>query len=275
MVIFKELATISTQSNFFISHGYGEHIGRYEHVSNKLNSHGFAVYGLDHQGHGQSEGDRAHVEYFSHFTRDLLTYVRKVQHTYPSPLPCFLLGHSMGGLIAIQTIRQCVAERKGQASVWPWEGLILSAPAVVPDPSVAKPALVALSGFFAQTLPKLPFNQLDSKWVSRDLAVVYHYQHDLLNYHGGIRARFGYEFLQTMMDVQRNAGPALTLPLLILHGSKDKLALVQGAQLVYDTALSLNKTIKIYPDNYHELFNDLDKARVFDDMIAWLNNRVS
>jgi len=258
----------------FIAHGYGEHIGRYEHVAAELNSHGFSVYGMDHQGHGQSEGDRAHVERFAHFNRDFLVFVRNVQTTFIRRVPCFLLGHSMGGLIAIQTIRQCVAESKTQDPVWPWAGLILSAPAIIPDPSAAKPILVKLAAFFSKTVPKLAFNKLDASGVSRNPAVVYNYDHDLLNYHGGIRARFGHEFLITMMDAQRNAGQSIQLPLLVLQGAMDKLVVPRGAQLIHDTAVTSDKTIKIYPNNFHEIFNDFDKDQVLGDVVLWLDTHV-
>jgi len=258
----------------FICHGYGEHIGRYEHVAAELNSQGYAVYGMDHQGHGQSEGDRAHVEDFNHFARDYLDFVRIIQQQLSRPIPCFLLGHSMGGLISTQVVRKSSTEKKEQETVWPWAGLVLSAPAIVPDPSVAKPWMVAVAGFFSKVTPQLPFEKLNAKWTSRDPVVVWNYEHDPLNYHGGVRARLGMGFLEAMTDAQRHAGGGLSLPLLIIQGDMDKLVIPSGAQLLYDRSVSADKTLRMYPGNYHELFNEFDKAQVLGDVVSWLDKHI-
>lgn len=88
----------------FVLHGYAEHSGRYEAVAARLNAAGCSVYSFDHQGHGRSGGDRAHVESFDHYVADALHYIERVQSGFDAPLPCFLLGHSMGGLVATQVM---------------------------------------------------------------------------------------------------------------------------------------------------------------------------
>ena len=59
------------QGVVFLCHGFGEHCGRYEHMAVEMTRAGFAVMGMDHQGHGQSEGDRAYAERFSHLVEDV------------------------------------------------------------------------------------------------------------------------------------------------------------------------------------------------------------
>lgn len=167
----------------FVLHGYAEHSGRYEAVAAHLNAAGFSVYSFDHQGHGRSGGDRAHVQSFDHYVIDALHYIRRVQSDFDEPLPCFLLGHSMGGLVATQVMHASYVEPKGAAAsaaasssadstaaaaseptplqrewrgrLWPWSGCILSAPALAPNPKDAKPALVAISRWLSDTFPKM------------------------------------------------------------------------------------------------------------------------
>src|SRR3954454_16762750 len=82
-------------------HGYGEHMGRYTSVIEALLGRGYAVYTLDHRGHGGSDGLRAHVEHFDYFVDDLDLLVRKAHEAYPRH-PLVMIGHSMGGLIAVR-----------------------------------------------------------------------------------------------------------------------------------------------------------------------------
>jgi len=98
----------------FISHGYGEHIGRYEHIATALNEYGYSVFGIDHQGNGQSEGDGGFVSSFSDYTSDFIEFVRFIQQKYllNYQMPSFLLGHSMGGVIAIQVARESEKKKK-------------------------------------------------------------------------------------------------------------------------------------------------------------------
>jgi pimeloyl-ACP methyl ester carboxylesterase len=94
-----------------IVHGFAEHGGRYEHVAAALTRAGFVVYVMDHQGHGQSEGDRAHVVKFTDYAEDVLTLARMAQERHHLLTNrTFLLGHSMGGAIAIQAM-QWAADR--------------------------------------------------------------------------------------------------------------------------------------------------------------------
>ena len=84
-----------------VSHGLGEHGGRYAQVAEELAAHGITVHAIDHRGHGRSEGRRGHVAHFGEFVRDFETFRVAVAKEHPSGAPLFLLGHSMGGLIAI------------------------------------------------------------------------------------------------------------------------------------------------------------------------------
>jgi hypothetical protein len=103
-----------------ISHGLAEHGGRYTEVAARLVASGYAVYVLDHRGHGRSAGRRANVDRFAYLVSDLGTFAGRAQRQHPGA-PVFLLGHSMGGAIALA----CALRYTGSL-----KGLVLSAPAL-------------------------------------------------------------------------------------------------------------------------------------------------
>uniref|UniRef100_A0A8C6BT72 Serine aminopeptidase S33 domain-containing protein n=1 Tax=Monodon monoceros TaxID=40151 RepID=A0A8C6BT72_MONMO len=111
----------------FVSHGAGEHCGRYDELARMLVGLELLVFAHDHVGHGQSEGERMVVSDFQVFIRDVLQHVDVVQKDHPG-LPIFLLGHSMGGAITILT----AAERPGHFS-----GMVLISPLVLANPESA------------------------------------------------------------------------------------------------------------------------------------------
>ena len=95
------------RGTIFLVHGFAEHVGRYEELAARLNEAQFSVFGLSHQGHGKSGGDRVHVKSFQSYTEDLLSFVEAIRKERPSEsgVPRYLLGHSMGGAIALQTVQ--------------------------------------------------------------------------------------------------------------------------------------------------------------------------
>ena len=84
-------------------HGLGEHSGRYQHVADALVQKRFFVIAPDHIGHGESPGDRVFVSKFEDYLDGVRGCRRVIDSSCPG-LPCFILGHSMGGLI---TARLC------------------------------------------------------------------------------------------------------------------------------------------------------------------------
>lgn len=240
-------------------HGYAEHSGRYAHVAARLNKAGYAAYAVDHQGHGRSEGVRGSVGSMAGVVADLDAVRDLAQAAHPG-LPVFLLGHSMGGLIALDYL-----VTKGQDSV---AGLVLSGPAI--DPGDGNRVQFALARFLSRLAPNAPLADLGNENVSRDPAVVARYRADPLNYLGKIRARTGAEGLAAVQRVSQALG-TITLPLLVLHGGDDKLASPDGSRLVHDGVASSDKTLKIYDGLYHEIFNEPEKEVVLSDVVTWLD----
>ena len=241
-----------------VVHGLGEHSGRYMNVVNHCVPLGYAVYALDHVGHGKSDGTREYVERFSDFTDTLAIYYRMVAGWQPGK-PIFLLGHSMGGLIATTYLLDHQAD---------FRGAVISAPAIAAGASVS-PVTIALGKMMAVIAPKVGVLALDVNAVSRDPEVVRAYVADPLNFQGKTTARLAAEMLKAMQRVAAEVN-TITLPFIVVQGSADRLVAPAGAQMLYDKAGSKDKTIKIYDGLYHEVFNEPEHDQVLADVATWL-----
>ena len=241
-----------------VAHGLGEHSSRYDYFAAHCTARGFAVHTLDHYGHGRSEGLRGHVERFSVYL-DGLRALRDDVRGQHADLPLVLLGHSMGGLIATAFLGE------DQAS---FRGCVLSGPALQSD--VEPPALVmAVVRFISWLAPTVPLIGLDPAGVSRDPEVVTAYVKDPLVHHGKATARLIAELSKSMRTTLA-AAPSINLPLLVMHGDADVLTSPAGSQALYDMAGSADKTLKLYPGLYHEIFHEPERDEVLGEMSAWL-----
>ena len=247
-----------------IAHGLGEHGGRYRRVAEHLVEHGCATYAIDHRGHGKSEGPRALVDRFDNAVADLDQLIDQIRKARPN-VPLFLLGHSMGGGLALD---YAIAHQDKL------DGLLLSGPAVVLDG--APPALLILSKMLSVVAPSLGVFSVDPALVSRDPAEVAAYVSDPLNFHGKAPARTMGEIVRFVEGLPARL-PQVTLPILLMHGTEDKLAGTGGSELVYRSIRSQDKTIKLYEGLYHEIFNELpaDRARVFAELSGWIEAHIS
>ncbi len=242
-----------------IVHGIGEHSGRYLNVVNYFVPRGFAVYGLDHIGHGKSDGTRMFVERFSDFTEPLKAYFDMIQSWQPGK-PVFIVGHSMGGLIGSVYLLEHQDELKGA---------VLSAPAVKVADNIS-PVTIMMGKALSAILPQTGLLALDASTISRDPSVVSAYVNDPLVYTGKVTARLAAEMLSAMQRITTEAA-SIHLPILLLQGSADRLVNPDGAKMLYEKASTPNKTLKVYEGLYHEVFNEPEREQVFKDMEAWLN----
>jgi alpha-beta hydrolase superfamily lysophospholipase len=241
-----------------VVHGLAEHSERYMNVVNHFVPSGYAVYGIDHIGHGKSDGKRVYVERFEDYIKTLKIYFDMVRGWQPGK-PVFLVGHSLGGLIGATYL----LEHQDELS-----GAILSGPLIKIHGGVSK-ALVFVMNTLSIFLPKAGLIQLDAGGVSRDPAVVEAYVNDPLVHTGKVTARLGAEFLKAMQRVTEQA-ERIKLPITILQGSNDKLVDPDGAQLLYSLISSEDKTIKIYDGLFHEIFNEPEHEQVLTDVEIWL-----
>ena len=242
-----------------IVHGLGEHSGRYMNVVDAVVPRGYAVYALDHIGHGKSDGGREVVKRFEDYTDTLTTYLALVKGREAGK-PVFLMGHSMGGLIASFYL----LDHQDAFS-----GAVISAAAVKIGDAVSQ-GTIFMSKILSAIAPRLGVLALDAGAISRDPEVVRAYADDPLVFHGKTPARLAAEMLKAMMRVTAEAG-AISLPVLIVQGSEDKLVDPGGAQMLHDTVSSQDKTLKIYPGMFHEVCNEPERALVLEDIATWLD----
>ena len=240
-----------------IAHGFAEHGGRYARVAERLVADGVAVRAADHRGHGRSEGKRTSVVRFDDYVDDLTTVVTQAREAWPS-LKLILLGHSMGGLVALR-----FAVRDASLI----DGLVVSAPAACPgDVSRLK---LAVGKALSRVAPSTPVLRLPLNRISRDPAVVDAYNNDPLVFRTPINARLGAELIATMARVDAGL-PALQVPLLVMQGTADGLVDPGCGPQVYNRAGSPDKTLKMYDGLWHEIFNEPESGVVLDDLSAWI-----
>lgn len=240
-----------------LSHGLAEHSGRYAHVATCLVGHGYGVYALDHRGHGRSQGRRAQIDRMAYVVDDLHTFVGLVRSEQPAK-PQFLLGHSVGGAVAVNYALEHPDELAG---------LVLSAPAVVIENA---PAVQVRAGKILSAIaPGFPLLALDGTAVSRDTAVVHAYDTDPLNYRGKIPVRTLAELVDTAEKLPDRLGD-LRLPILLLQGTADRLVPLSASRLVHDRVSSPDRTLRLYEGLYHEVFNEPERDQVLADLCDWL-----
>lgn len=244
-------------------HGLGEHSGRYRYVAERLTTAGYAVHALDHRGHGRSDGKRAYATSYDELQRDLAQFRRLVSEQHPD-LPVVMLGHSMGGNLAV-----------GHALDHPdgLRALAVSGAALKVGDDVT-PAQIKLFGLIARVAPGLRLRGLDASLLSRDPAVVEAYRNDPLVFTGKISAGLGAALIAAM---QRFPGEyhSLALPIWIGHGTDDRLADIEGARQLEAGATNADVTARYYDGLYHEIFNEPQRDQVLDDLIDWLDTVVA
>ena len=242
-----------------ISHGLAEHGGRYAALAEHLVGRGHGVYALDHRGHGRSAGPRANIERFSYLVSDLGTFVGRAQRQHPDAT-LFLLGHSMGGAVAL------AAALRNPGSL---KGLVLSAPALA-----AGEAVPPLKEFAVRLLSRVAPNTgaltLPASAISRDPAVVRAYETDPLVFRGSIPARTLVELLEAMATFP-DAIHKLRLPVLVQHGTADRLVPLAATRPLYDRLGNPKlRSIRLYEGLFHEAYNEPEREQVLADLEAWM-----
>jgi alpha-beta hydrolase superfamily lysophospholipase len=244
-----------------IVHGFIEHGGRYQPTAEALAARGFAVSVTDLRGHGRSGGARCWVRSFDDYLDDLDRCMNRPRNL-AGDKPLFLFGHSLGGLIAVLW---CV-ERQPQL-----RGLILSGPALeLPD--TLFPWIKRLAKVGSMLFPRVRLVRMGCRNISRDEAVVRQFRDDPLVFHGRFPVRTGAEIIRAG-DIVRQRFREVRVPLLILHGTLDRVATVAASRALYEQAESIDKRLCIYDGLYHEVLNEPEREQVLGDMIEWIEER--
>lgn len=245
-----------------LAHGLGEHSGRYQGFAEFFGERGISVVAPDHLGHGASRGDRTHVLSFDDYLLPLDELRELIANWYPG-LPCILIGHSMGGLIAARYL----LDHQNQFVAAALSGAALQA--AEPPSAFA----MFLARLFSRWLPKMGMLQLDATQISRDPQVVQNYLEDPLVHNGKASARLVVELFKEMERVERDQGK-ITLPMFVMHGSADAMTSSAGSDAYYRGIASSDKSLKIYDGLYHEIFNEPERLEVLDDLAKWIDARI-
>jgi alpha-beta hydrolase superfamily lysophospholipase len=264
-VFYRVYQAENERGRIVVAHGLGEHSGRYANVVNWLVPKGFSIWALDLRGHGQSAGIRGHVSRFDEYIEDLKTFIKIAKEGMPDAMKCFLLGHSMGGLIVLR-----FALRFPDIIDW----VIASSPAfgLPKEPPAIK---VTLGKIMSLIKPTLSFgNELDKTKISHDEAVVRAYQNDPL-VHDRITARWSTEFFSAMESTNRQAS-AMKVPTLIQAAGDDHLVSTDATHSFFEKLTLADKTLHIYDGLYHEIYNEPEnqRERVLGDLATWLEAHV-
>jgi acylglycerol lipase len=243
-----------------ICHGVNSHSGYYGWAAEQFVASGLAVYALDLHGRGKSDGERFYLEKIGDYVDDVDAVVTLAKSREPG-LPVFLLGHSAGGVIS------CVYTLEHQAKL---AGLICESFAF----QVAAPdfALAVVKGL-SHIAPHAHVLRLKNEEFSRDPQVVRAMNEDPLIDNEVQPTKTVAELVRADERLKQEF-PLITLPVLILHGTADKVTNPKGSQLFYDTAGSTDKTLKLYDGHVHDLLNDIDKEKVMSDIKGWITSHL-
>jgi alpha-beta hydrolase superfamily lysophospholipase len=253
---------VTPRAVVILSHGFGEHARRYDHVAQRFGREGLVTYALDHRGHGRSVGKRVLVKDISEYTGDFDTLVGIASQEHPG-VTRIVLGHSMGGGMVFAY---------GVEHPDDYDLMVLSGPAVAAQTAVS-PLLAWLAKAIGAIAPGLPVQQLDAGAISRDPAVVNAYNTDPLVHHGKVPAGLARALMLVGATMPQRA-PSLTAPLLVVHGSDDHLIPVEGSRQLVAAVGSSDVELKVYPGLYHEVFNEPEQDQVLDDVVSWINARL-
>jgi alpha-beta hydrolase superfamily lysophospholipase len=244
-----------------VVHGFGEHSGRYTNVVNQLTPAGYAVYAMDLRGHGRSPGQRGYINAWAEYRDDVGAFLRLVSQEQPM-LPLFLMGHSLGGVIALE-----YAEHHPEGL----RGVVASGP-LLGQPGVS-PILLALAQILSRIWPRFSLTTgVDASALSRDLAVAVAYRADPLVHDRGT-ARLGTELSAAQARTLAGAS-AFKPPLLIIHGGADRLSPPEASRIFFERAPGPDKERHEIPGGYHEPHNDTSRAQALDILRRWLDRHV-
>jgi alpha-beta hydrolase superfamily lysophospholipase len=240
---------------FAIVHGLLAHSGLYDWPATELSDRDAAVYAIDLRGHGKSDGERYYVDKMSDYVADVSALVTTAKTRHPG-VPVFLLGHSAGGVVS------CIYVLDHQHEL---AGFICESFAhEVPQPDIALAVIKGLS----HLAPHAHLLKLKPEDFSRVPAFVERMKTDPLIPRQGYPTQTVAELVRADERLRRDFGK-ITLPLLIIHGTADRVTKPHGSEVFAECAGSTDKTLTLYEDHVHDLLNDIGKERVLADITEW------
>ncbi|WP_022868502.1 alpha/beta hydrolase [Schaalia vaccimaxillae] len=265
MHIQSRFAHITTpKGTVLVSHGYGEHSGRFTALTDALVEAGYDVFYYDHYGHGTAEGPRATVD-VGRLIRDHVN-ARRIVRAHARTTDIFLFGHSMGGLITAASMLLDPTHLRGT---------VLTGPAFRPLPDIPASTVRKLLPL-ARLMPSLPATSTSIRdgesVLSRDPEVQKAFDADPLTWKGGTPLLTGATMILQGDEVLRRADQTTT-PLLIFHGSADKLTDLKGSRTFVSNAIAAHPDadihLRVVDGAYHEVLNEPEGPGIIRDIISW------
>ncbi len=246
------------QGILLLVHGLGEHSDRYQHYIDYFVPRGYTLYAFDTRGHGRSGGPRVYVDHFQQYVDDIARVVSHIRSAYGSHKP-FVLGHSLGSLMALSYGLQCPDEIAG----------VIATGTALRDALELPAWKRSLARVLSRLTPTLQIkNGVAASYLSHDPAVVAAYEHDpLIQYTGTPRLLAEVEARRAWL---LDRAFEWRIPLLMLHGGDDRICLLEGTRAFYTGLPDGLAELRIYDGLYHEIHNELDKERVFAAIERWL-----
>lgn len=242
-------------------HGLGEHIRRYKTWSDMLIRERIAFTGVDLPGHGQSDGKRGYIKSYAITDEMIDILLESASKTFPG-IPVFLYGHSLGGGIVLDYILRKNPAIKGAIVTSPWLKLSF-------EPEKIK---VFLASVMKGILPGLiQPSGLVVDHISHDPEVVEKYKADPL-----VHDRISVSLFHSAMSAAAYSishASDLKIPLLLMHGSEDKMCSPEGSR-EFEAKTNLAE-LKIWDGGYHELHNEPFKGEVFACLVSWISKRLT
>lgn len=263
-IFFQKWIVEKAKAVLIVVHGLGEHSGRYNNLVHAFDGKNISIFGIDHRGHGKSQGKRGHIDSFMDYVYDLKLFVEYVKEENRG-LPVVLYGHSMGGVIAAKY----ALTYSDDPSV-----VVLSSPGFAPAFTVPE-WKKKVAAFFSSRIGGLTMpNGISASDISRDIEAVNAYENDPL-VHNKVSARWFTEFMKNGEDCMTNAD-SLKKPLLVFHGMGDKIADYKASEEFGRKAGSSVKEVLLYNEMYHELINEpeADRAGVLKDVVSWILTQI-
>jgi alpha-beta hydrolase superfamily lysophospholipase len=254
----------SPRAAIIIIHGLAEHSGRYEALGRDLCESGISAYALDLRGHGRSDGQRGYARTFGVLLQDVDRFRREVLGLIDAGTPLFVLGHSMGGLIALRYMEEYPGAFTGAIIVSPWLATAVQVPRWK----------ITLANPLAKFAPALPFRSgLNPEHLSRDPRVVRAYEEDPL-VHDRMTPRLFTE-VSTAMAQAFVRSDRIQRPLLFLLAGADRIVNTDRT-LAFARALTREDVeTHVYAGHFHEVLNEPGGENVRHDLHTWLDARIA
>jgi alpha-beta hydrolase superfamily lysophospholipase len=254
-LFFRSWESSPSKGNIIVTHGMGEHSGCYQRLAEGIESSGWNLQAWDLRGHGKSDGKRGVIKSFKDFSDDLAQFTAHVGK------PDLFIAHSLGGLVNLRTLID--------HGTFGAKGLALSSPllGIAMEISAIKKSLAKV---LAKYLPDLTIPAaIPPSDLTSDPSVLAEYKKDSLR-HDRSSSVLYFEMIDCMNFVISNAHK-VQLPILVQQAGNDKIVSSEAGKKMYENLGSKQKKLIVYDGFKHEIFNELERKRVFTDLKVWLS----